>query len=395
MQTGPSRATPARPPVALAPVSPAFCAYLDLVRLVSAAMVVLHHVKVLHVGPESVRRLIPGLGHEFVVVFFVLSGYVIAATVDRKREHGLSDYALDRAARLYSVVVPALIISTLVSLVLWTLGGPSATGAGTPSDMVKAVGLNLLFVAQSWELNSIPPSNPAFWSLSYEVVYYALYGCLHFLTGRQRIVACTIVCLVAGPRVLLLLPCWLLGVAAYRWRDRLQDQRWLARFMVASPVAVLGLLSYLDFGDTIRPVVGRLMGDYHASLSWSADFAKDYVQAIVVAAHLHAVRTLDLRLPGRLASLAMRGATLTFTLYLIHYPAILGTREAFGGQGKSFLCLAVALAATTVATLVVGAYCEARRRQLRDRLVRVLRSNTRHVSSHERSSRPHTDWGAS
>ena len=87
-----------------------FSVYLDLLRFGAAMMVLLFHMRNLKIGPDKLLNLIPAKGHDFVVLFFVLSGYVISATVDRKNQ-SLRDYALDRMARVYSVAIPALIFS--------------------------------------------------------------------------------------------------------------------------------------------------------------------------------------------------------------------------------------------------------------------------------------------
>ena len=352
-----------------AELSSNFSAYLDLVRFSAAAMVVLHHVKLLQVGPDAVRKLIPSYGHEFVIVFFVLSGYVIAATVDRKRQQGFKDYALDRAARIYSVSLPTLLLSTLLSLTMVATG---SGGSGTLNDVGWAIALNLVFLAQSWGLNSIPPSNPAFWSLPYEVMYYVLYGCLYFLRGQQRLFWCALVALVAGPKVLLLLPCWLAGVAAYRWRDSWALPSWGCWLLVASPVLVFGVLSYLHFGALMHSTLDRLLGPYYPGLAWSTEFPKDYISATFVALHLFAVRKLDLSLPKRLNDAATGAATLTFTLYLLHFPSIMLSRELFGSSSKSLQCFAFAILLTIAVTVGVGTYSEARRWQLRAWLQRHL-----------------------
>lgn len=347
-----------------------YSAYLDLIRFSAAAMVVLYHLKFLQVGPESVRKFIPSYGHEFVIVFFVLSGYVIAATVHRKRHHRLIDYAVDRAARIYSVLIPTLLISSLVSLTLWTQHDP---GAGTMPEIPLALALNLVFLSQSWALNAFPASNPAFWSLPYEVMYYVLYGCLYFLRGRRRVFWCLLVALIAGPRILLLLPCWLAGVAAYSWRDRLAVNRPVAWLLVASPVLVFGLLSYLRFGSSMRAAMELQFGTYYAQLAWSADFPKDYISAIFLGLHLVAVRQLDLSLPQWLERAAASAATLTFTLYLLHFPTIMLTRWWFGSSSTSAACILSALVFVTVATWLVGSYSEARRGQFRTMLVGYIK----------------------
>lgn len=86
--------------------------YLDLVRFTAAVTVFFGHV--------SGSRLTGGLfwqmgpyGPEAVDVFFVLSGFVIAYVYDT-REHSLTDYAVSRFARIYSVAIPALIVTFIL-----------------------------------------------------------------------------------------------------------------------------------------------------------------------------------------------------------------------------------------------------------------------------------------
>ena len=57
-------------------------------------------------------------GHSAVVIFFVLSGYVITY-VASERETTLRDYALSRCARIYAVAVPTLLLTIVLDLFLW------------------------------------------------------------------------------------------------------------------------------------------------------------------------------------------------------------------------------------------------------------------------------------
>src|SRR3954451_14311241 len=84
-------------------MSPALSVYLDLIRFAAAVVVVLSH---------SWLILFPGLplhwpGPGAVIVFFVLSGFVIALVTDA-RDRTLTDYALSRLSRLWSVAIPVL-----------------------------------------------------------------------------------------------------------------------------------------------------------------------------------------------------------------------------------------------------------------------------------------------
>ncbi|MFM8331498.1 MAG: acyltransferase family protein [Candidatus Methylumidiphilus sp.] len=80
-------------------MSPALSAYLDAVRLTAALMVFAHHASYPRFGGEWIAAL-AGYGHESVVVFFMLSGFVIAlshANKDRTPRQSTSPAAAQSA----------------------------------------------------------------------------------------------------------------------------------------------------------------------------------------------------------------------------------------------------------------------------------------------------------
>ncbi|HCB1205654.1 TPA: acyltransferase [Klebsiella pneumoniae] len=84
--------------------------YLDLIRFTAALVVVLSHAA----GFTSLKiPIISGLGTEAVVVFFVLSGYVIAY-VSNNKENNYIAFFKARAIRIYSVLVPAILITLIL-----------------------------------------------------------------------------------------------------------------------------------------------------------------------------------------------------------------------------------------------------------------------------------------
>src|SRR5580692_6870518 len=75
-----------------------------------------HHTPLL-----AVLYFVTGFGHEAVIIFFVLSGYLIGGHVVqacRRNRWSWKRYALDRLTRLGIVLVPAL----LLCLVLDSIG---------------------------------------------------------------------------------------------------------------------------------------------------------------------------------------------------------------------------------------------------------------------------------
>src|SRR3974377_2602308 len=81
--------------------------YLDALRFGAAFVVFLSHYRKFTGG--MLWQMQP-YGRTAVMVFFVLSGFVIA-WVTETRERTLQEYALSRVARLYSVIIPAFILT--------------------------------------------------------------------------------------------------------------------------------------------------------------------------------------------------------------------------------------------------------------------------------------------
>src|SRR6185437_16682580 len=187
---------------------------LDIVRFSAAIVVVAGHItfKELHTGFADLHII----GEYAVPVFFVLSGFVIRF-VTRTRENTLKEFFIDRASRIYSVTIPAMVLTVTICLICFAIDRHHFVSQwGAVSDHpIARVFLNLTFLSQSWGHNTIPFIDAAFWSLSYECLYYVAYGFLFFLRGWTRIIALIIWAALSGPQVIFLLPIWFLGCWIY------------------------------------------------------------------------------------------------------------------------------------------------------------------------------------
>jgi peptidoglycan/LPS O-acetylase OafA/YrhL len=295
---------------------------MDVLRFAAAYYVFLFHLKKLKIGPDFLLNAVPDRGHDAVILFFVLSGYVIAATVDRKKAAGWKDYFLDRTARVYSVALPTLLLCAAVTIAISFLKvGHGATEL--VSGLLGSSLINVFFLGQSWHLEEWVAYNQPYWSLCYEVMYYLLFGVVIFGRGIWRWLGLLLVALLAGPKVLLLLPCWMLGVIAYHLRDKWQLSLRMAIFIgFIFPPLVLVLLNKVGFGPAVRQLLDELIVNRKDILEFSEDFLIDYVTALLVAINLYAARFVPLQLPTFLISFVRKGASMSFTLYLMHMPMI-------------------------------------------------------------------------
>jgi peptidoglycan/LPS O-acetylase OafA/YrhL len=290
--------------------------YLDLVRFAAALFVVLYHTWSL-VLPD---RPFKWPGHEAVVVFFVLSGYVIAhaATVPGMT---FALYLQHRVARIVPVAYAALLLALGACLLRPDLNKDASLWWGSLS--------NALFIAQSGPFSVEAPLNPPFWSLNYEVWYYAIFGAWLFAPGKWRQTLTAAAALLAGPKILMLFPVWLLGVLLYRrmpvWKPALA---WTA--LLASLVAG-ALMTWLDLSEFLRArLYTAVPFAWHAH--YSTQFLYDNLLGIVVAVHFTAIASLGGLM--RFLELAARPirylAGCTFTLYVFHGPLLVLIRDVAG-----------------------------------------------------------------
>ncbi len=338
-----------------------FSLYLDLVRFSAAVLVVLAHF-VQHgiVGPLA-AAWIPNYGREAVVVFFVLSGYVIAYT-SSKSPITPSQYVIARCARIYSVALPCVLLAFIFLFVCHLMFG---SPGGVDYRLARAyayIPFHLMFLGELWNLSEVPPSLAQYWSLGYEVWYYVLFGVLFFLRGRARLLVASLVALVMGPKLLLLLPVWFSGVYLYRTQKDLSGSTALARAGCLATLIALIALKTVGAEDQLR-ALGTALWPFPSFKLGSADrYLADYVTCALIFLHFKCARQAQFGELAILATPIRAFASYTFTLYLIH-GLVMGLWSRFYHHDQSdwrdILYLSLAIAA---ATYVLGFLTERRKR---------------------------------
>jgi peptidoglycan/LPS O-acetylase OafA/YrhL len=327
--------------------------YLDLVRFAAALVVVLSHAWLV---------LFPGYplhwpGPAAVIAFFVLSGFVIAYVTDTKRST-LADYTLDRLSRLWSVALPALGFGLVLgqfadrSVFMPELGNASA---------VLHTAENAVFLAQTWFLDLAPPLNGPFWSLNYEAWFYAIFGAWIYLSRSSRAWVAGVLAIIAGPKILLLMPCWLLGVLLYRtlgrwrWSERTSVLLWACSLLAAALLVKSTIPTRLhDAFQTHAPVAASL-------LAYSGYPLTDYLLAVLMAVNFRAAAYA-----GRLGRILLpvarpirQTASFTLTIYLFHLPLLILFWDLL------HMPPAICLLALSGSIIGIGYLTEYRRRDLR------------------------------
>jgi peptidoglycan/LPS O-acetylase OafA/YrhL len=326
-------------------IPPGFSIYLDIVRFGAAAIVVLSHVWALALP----QLALPWPGHSAVVIFFVLSGFVIAHA--SRPELGLRTYAHHRIARIYPVALSAILLSVAVASFVPTNG---VRYVGARGSDVQDIVTNVLFLGQSWA--DVPlPYNAPFWSLNYEVWYYVLFGIAFYSRNRWLLIGAAF---IAGPKILLLMPVWLLGVLLYKKAPALSRGMALPIFVLT---LVAGLLFIqLDLGVRIREALRVGWPTAIALARGSNEFAGDFLLGLIVALNFMAAWALRLHALLGCEKLIRYLSSITFSMYLFHMPL---TLLIWNGLGVHSVPLFFALLAAGIA--VLGELTERRTRWYR------------------------------
>jgi peptidoglycan/LPS O-acetylase OafA/YrhL len=215
-------------------VSRGFSVYLDAVRFSAALWVVLAHFQAWGFAPAGMAAWLPSNGRDAVVLFFVLSGFVIAHSAGSKTAR---TYAVDRLARIYSVAMPIVLLSTGAALLAVALGYHTPSSIYSLEKLWVYLPLYFSFLGDAWYLKEVPYGIIPYWSLNYEFWYYALFGILLYLRGPQRWLALAAVLIVIGYKLWLLWPLWLAGAWLHTNRDRWAISQGLARGLMVASVA--------------------------------------------------------------------------------------------------------------------------------------------------------------
>lgn len=318
--------------------------HLDAIRGLAALVVVLGHTRGLYftsTAEQSAFTAPPGetkattgvptsapasrknlsLGNEAVIIFFVLSGFLVGGSVLRSLRKNIwswQDYLTKRLTRLWVVLIPALLLGYALDHAGIAMFGPHSI-YGLPTgpvldagNLASRLGLPTLFGNLFFTqgiLVEIFGVNESLWSLSYEFWYYLMFPLLMIaLVGRAKLVgrvlaAAGLAVLVyfVSTRMRMLFPIWMLG-AAVAWLPMRLPQR-TARVLAA--VFAVSLV-------VLMPALRVISMNVYAS-QWTMAIGSGSL--IYVVKHLTERRRADWY-----SAISGFFSRISYTLYLVHLP---------------------------------------------------------------------------
>lgn len=359
-------------------MNPGFSLYLDLLRFAAAVVVLIYH--------SNIRLLVEQVlplsehGHAAVMVFFVLSGYVIAF-VTAERERTALAYWSSRLSRFYILTLPMVLVTPLLDLVGQAHWPELYAGATTNDLSGLRIATSLLYLNELWNVSIMCFSNVPYWSINYEMWYYALFAVVTFTRSRARVVLLLACALLLGPKILLLAPVWALGVLLYRWhRLRQINVGWGRLLWLSSSIGIVLFQSYDVSGHASALLRVWIGAAAHKQLAFSKFFLGDYLLAVLVAAHFAGARAIGAELHTVLRPFARPIrflAAYTFALYLMHQPLLLFYAALIRGDASGHLFYTEVIGAVILTVWVAGALSERWRGRLRIQIRATLAALSR------------------
>lgn len=292
-------------------------------RVIAALLVLLFHASYDRFGGNWLRPAFADSGQPAVIMFFVLSGFVIAWTADVK-ERTFNVYIVNRMARLWSVAVPALALTLFADKIGLAIDPKIYPGWLLPLEAhpFRQLAISATFLNQVWFFDVQPLSNGPFWSLSYEWWYYVAFGCIALTQGRWGWLFGLAAIAIMGPKIWLLFPTWLMGVAVYRSIEaarRLPLAVGLILFL--TPLGLIGIYQFertAHLGEQMLKIVDhRFIG--HPNVVTGTVFGA------LMAMHLYSLPSLNgylMRVLMPVEGLVRWIAGATLSIYLFHFPLL-------------------------------------------------------------------------
>ena len=293
--------------------------YLDLLRFSAAILVLLSHSATFL---DIYLPVLSDFGSEAVAVFFVLSGYVISYVVAKKEDNPAS-YFKARAFRIYSVLIPALIITFIFDHIGLSIDSSYYFAHKNFHNDYSFVTITqtLTFLGETLNRHIVFGTNEPIWSIQFECLYYIAFGAILFARKKSLLVlSLFIFILLATPKVIIYFPLWLLGVLAHKTKLQFITNKSLVFFPLSILLILIG--RYVPFPHI------PMYKEFHLTLTSAKSIFYFYSIGVMVAVNIVSAKgflngTGVANYLEKSEKIIRYLSSNTFTLYLTHIPVIM------------------------------------------------------------------------
>jgi peptidoglycan/LPS O-acetylase OafA/YrhL len=255
-----------------------------------------------------------GFAHQAVVVFFLVSGWLVGGSLLSKWPHHLSlaSYAIDRISRLWTVLIPTFFLMLISAGYMESIvAAPSHLDRTNEYSVVSFLGN--LFGLQTISVPNFG-KNYALWSLANETWYYILFPLVLFVfrckaawhKGASALAIASIASFLPVS-ILLYFSLWLLGAGFSKIRIECGPIGRAILLLVCITLSVYFRLT----GNNADLVIDSFLQDLSCSLPFLA-----------LLASMHHMAPTGSTAMRHLGSAAHTLSEFSFTLYVTHVPAI-------------------------------------------------------------------------
>lgn len=314
---------------------------LDLIRGSAALLVVMGHLRSLMFESWNGGNLfkiifyaVTSLGHQAVIVFFVLSGFFVGGIFIADKNKDIFKYSIKRISRFYTVLIPALVLTWIIDSIGIYLFKANALYGGYSDnyvlkyDVASRLNLETLFANMIYLQDIIYPtfgSNGALWSLAYEFWFYIIFPLLWFLFSSNKrnykIVAFTLILTMfyfLGLKGFIYLLIWFIGVLVYS----LYKEEYINKKIKQSKYKIILILAF---------ICTLLMSFFCRTWGLIADLFLGISFGLLLLVMLNSKGISSIYLK----KIATFIANISFSMYAIHLP-ILVLIIAFFTKGNVF-----------------------------------------------------------